>query len=491
MGHHRSRRPTSSDSGYDTTSEGLISPLRDETKSRVSKASSRQSPSQKDRKTSVDEQSASLLSIATRTDLNPSIGTELSNVQLANLNLQQLDELALLVSDRGVVFFRDQDLTAKEQIHIFEHYGATAGKHIVEKNQDALKIKSRKDDHGEKFTYASGRRNEWASDRSFEVMPPGYSMLKAGEAGSETVWVSQYGLYDGLSKHMKAFLDGLESVHTSRGQYESIINLRGMPSNRAPVESRHPAVRTHPVTGLKALNVTPGCVTGFEELTRKESDKLLELLEYHINSADEHTVRFKWEAGSVAIWDNRCTARKSISASSSKSFKNFETASVGEKPYFNRHSESRDERVRRQAKEEAEELRRLEEVKKRYNNTPLRRILRAQACGGESSLNTNKPLQDSPGSKTSFVPETVTPKKSSEDATSSELVPNSNELAQHAKQLAKDIDSEDAVIVVEKKLGSESGNSIRVEVNSKGSPLRRIIQRQVSGNIGARGGILR
>jgi alpha-ketoglutarate-dependent taurine dioxygenase len=58
-------------------------------------------------------------------------------------------------------------------------------------------------------------------------------------------------------------------------------------------------------------------------------DKLLELLEYEINSSDEHTVRFRWEAGSVAIWDNRCTAYKHIS--SAGYIKGFETSSNGEK----------------------------------------------------------------------------------------------------------------------------------------------------------------
>lgn len=102
-----------------------------------------------------------------------------------------------------------------------------------------------------------------------------------------------------------------------------------MPSNRAPASTPHPAVLTHPVTKLKALNVTPGSVTAFADLTSKESDKLLELLEYHVNSADEHTVRFRWEAGSVAVWDNRCTARKAISGLSGS--RGFEIAAVGEK----------------------------------------------------------------------------------------------------------------------------------------------------------------
>lgn len=107
-----------------------------------------------------------------------------------------------------------------------------------------------------------------------------------------------------------------------------------MPSNRAPVDTHHPAIRTHPVTGLKALNITPGSVTGFPDLTQRESDKLLELLDYYIKDADEHTVRFKWEAGSVAIWDNRCVAYKSIQGLNSESFKSVETAAVGEKRTF-------------------------------------------------------------------------------------------------------------------------------------------------------------
>lgn len=104
---------------------------------------------------------------------------------------------------------------------------------------------------------------------------------------------------------------------------DSILDLWGVGPNRPPIDTHHPAVRTHPVTGLKALNVNPGFVTGFAELKKKESgktlrfpngrsefltgrvDKLLEFIEYHIHSADDHYVRWKWAVGSVAMWDNR------------------------------------------------------------------------------------------------------------------------------------------------------------------------------------------
>jgi sulfonate dioxygenase len=85
---------------------------------------------------------------------------------------------------------------------------------------------------------------------------------------------------------------------------DTILDSWGGKPNRPPIDTHHPAVRTHPITGLKALNVNLGFVTGFAELKKAESDALLQFLKLHIHSADDHYVRWKWEAGSVALWDN-------------------------------------------------------------------------------------------------------------------------------------------------------------------------------------------
>jgi sulfonate dioxygenase len=61
--------------------------------------------------------------VAKAIDLTESIGIVLEGVQLSQLNEAQLDELALLVSERGVVFFRNQDLTTEGQEKLFSHYG--------------------------------------------------------------------------------------------------------------------------------------------------------------------------------------------------------------------------------------------------------------------------------------------------------------------------------------------------------------------------------
>lgn len=228
---------------------------------------------ERDRAAFADPEKRALFSVAKRVDLTESIGTLLEDVQLSQLNEEQLDELALLVNERGVVFFRDQDLTTEQQVSLFQHYGIL-DRHPAQKDQKHVIIKGSTDDHREMLTYTPWPSGDYHADTSFEINPPSYSMLRMEEhpeVGGDTAWLSQYGLYDALSNAMKKHVDSLHAVHTSRLQYDTIIDLWSVGPNRPPVDTHHPAVRTHPVTGLKALNVNNGFVTGFTELNKKES----------------------------------------------------------------------------------------------------------------------------------------------------------------------------------------------------------------------------
>lgn len=183
MGSHRSRRPTSSDSGYDTNSDGPASPQQERSTPPAAREQAKSAISAEAQRVSLSD--------ARRTDLTASIGTQLSGIQISSLDAQQLDDLALLVSERGVVFLREQDLSAEEQSRIFEHYAgvASTGKQIVERRAESVIVKNSPSDYGEKFTFAPDSGNEWVSDGSFEVAPPSYSLFRAEETGGEAVWV--------------------------------------------------------------------------------------------------------------------------------------------------------------------------------------------------------------------------------------------------------------------------------------------------------------
>lgn len=271
MAHLESRKFVSPDSGFPITLHPNFNakikdyeppePIREEFRS------------EKDRALFADPEKKTLFEIATRVDLTESIGTLLENVQLSKLSEKQLDELALLVTERGVVFFRDQDLTTEGQCRLFEHYGVL-DRHPAQRDQRHVIIKGSKEDHREISKYTPWPSGDWHADTSFEINPPSYSLLRMEEhppVGGDTAWISQYGLYDALSNAMQKFVEGLHAVHTSRLQYDTILDLWNVGPNRPPIDTHHPAVRTHPVSGLKALNVNPGFVTGFAELNKKES----------------------------------------------------------------------------------------------------------------------------------------------------------------------------------------------------------------------------
>ena len=57
----------------------------------------------------------------------------------------------------------------------------------------------------------------------------------------------------------------------------------------------------------KVLFVNPGFTSHIVDLSLRESKAILDLL-YSELTRPEYTVRFRWEPGSLAFWDNRATA---------------------------------------------------------------------------------------------------------------------------------------------------------------------------------------
>ncbi|KAH7117896.1 hypothetical protein B0J11DRAFT_583277 [Dendryphion nanum] len=393
----------------------------------------------------------SLFSSADRTDISDSIGTLLSGIQLSSLTPQQLDDLGSLVAERGVVFFHDQKVSNQDHLRVSEHYGFLSERPSVRRDsgQDVeSKTVSRLPD-----------TDDWYVDGYVEEKPSSFSLLKIDadqDVKGETLWVNQYGLYDTLSRPMKRFFDELQTLDPSK-------------------LTRHPAVQTHPVTGLKALNVIPGLVSGFADLKKKESDKLLEFVDYHIHSAAEHTIRFKWTAGTVAIWDNRTIAYKNLSGSNLRNTRFLKTSVLGGKPFFDLKSESREERADRVEQEAKEEAERVRQIKARYNRTPLRRIIHRQLFGQEANATTEDHTPDEttsnvPGTESAIVDDSPKKSKIIKDPPQEKNDLTTDRQHEQSYDLVNEMTVEPTI---EKKSPVNRFNE---------SPLRRIIRRQVSGN---------
>ena len=142
----------------------------------------------------------------------------------------------------------------------------------------------------------------WHFDSAFFDEPPPIAILAAQKlpaVGGDTMWANQYAAYDALSDRMKHLLSGLRAAFAGTKVDDS--------GERVDVETYHPIVRTHPLTGRRALAAgRPGeSVPRIEGMTEAESRPLLTFLYEHA-SRHEFVYRHHWGQGDVVMWDNRC-----------------------------------------------------------------------------------------------------------------------------------------------------------------------------------------
>ncbi|MFN8050702.1 MAG: TauD/TfdA family dioxygenase [Acidimicrobiales bacterium] len=224
-----------------------------------------------------------------------------------------------------VVFLRDQHIGHAEQIAFTRQFGELTYAHPYDDDPPAgfpeiytISPERFAAQYGitgdaakqlrKKYSYA----NDWHTDVTPAINPPAGSVLRADvvpEYGGDTTFTNLVAAYEGLSKPLRQFLSGLRAEH----RYGAGLARKGLGgggngvTNAKPLVAHHPVVRVHPLTGESALFVNPGFTSRIVGLRHEESEQLLDLLFAHIVKP-EYTVRFRWEPGSVAFWDNRVTA---------------------------------------------------------------------------------------------------------------------------------------------------------------------------------------
>ena len=252
------------------------------------------------------------------------IGADISGIDIsAPLSEPEVTRIRDALHRYKVVFFRDQHLDHESQIRFGRHFGELTYAHPhddapPEEHPEIFTIDPRRNEK----RYGTGHRQEvrrrqysyfsgWHTDVTAAVNPPAGSILRAETVpsiGGDTQWTNLVAAYEGLSEPVRAFVETLRAEHryggsdkpTGDGAYARRVN-----DNLLVAE--HPVVRVHPVTGEKGLFVNPGFTSHIVGVSARESRAVLDLL-YGEITRPEYTVRFRWEPGSVAFWDNRATA---------------------------------------------------------------------------------------------------------------------------------------------------------------------------------------
>jgi taurine dioxygenase len=242
------------------------------------------------------------------------LGAEIQGVDLARpLEDEVVAEIRQALLDHQVIFFRQQKLTPQLQLAFAQRFGQPmaypqlAGLPECPLITPVIKLEHERVNFG----------GVWHSDTAYLERPPMASMLYALETppyGGDTLFANQYLAYETLSPGLKRMLAGLIGINTSTKAEVSRTRedrLRAAGAELKALVGEHPVVRTHPETGRKALYVNVGHTAQFRDMTVEESVPLLEYLFRH-QVRPEFTCRFRWDPGSLAFWDNRCTQHNPI-----------------------------------------------------------------------------------------------------------------------------------------------------------------------------------
>jgi alpha-ketoglutarate-dependent taurine dioxygenase len=275
------------------------------------------------------------------------LGAEIARVNLGRLDDETFEEIKQAWLEHLVIFFRDQNITPEQQVAFARRFGEIHHHPFMkgmDEHPDILEIIKEEGD-----TKAFGE--VWHTDQMFNPKPAKATILYAKEtpdAGGDTMFTNLYMAYDTLSEPMKALLasvktwnvgdrkrlmDGEKAGITRDGRYAG--NEKMSAKLRDPgelvTEAAHPLVRTHPETGRKALYISNHTQT-LQGFKNSEARPIVDYLRTHAVEP-EFTCRFRWQVGSMAIWDNRCTQHRALNDYPGKRRRMHRITIAGDTPY--------------------------------------------------------------------------------------------------------------------------------------------------------------
>lgn len=255
------------------------------------------------------------------TPLTGVLGAEIEGIDLTSeLSGRVIEELEHAFAQHSVIVFRNQNIQPEDQkrfTRMFGEFGVEPYVKTMPDHPEVIEVVKDKSEIGVK-----NFGGNWHSDWSFQDAPPRATILHAKEVppyGGDTLFANMYLAYETLSPGMRRMLDGMRVMHSARRPYGVDNKLFGnakramtiINTEEAHAEHAHPAVRTVPESGRKALFVNPVYAIRFEDMTERESRPLLDFLNDHATRV-EFTCRVRWQPGTLTMWDNRCVQHNAM-----------------------------------------------------------------------------------------------------------------------------------------------------------------------------------
>ncbi|HXP76470.1 MAG TPA: TauD/TfdA family dioxygenase [Stellaceae bacterium] len=242
--------------------------------------------------------------------LTPTVGAEIGGVDLSRpLGNRAMAEIHRALAENLVIFFRDQEMSPEQHLAFGRLFGDL---HVHPAAPSAPGLPELMIIHADKDSPRANGEG-WHSDVSCDTEPPMGSILyikTCPPLGGDTLFASMYAAYEALSDRMKQYLSGLTAIHDGEGYRGQYANY-GVKDKETYPRAEHPIIRTHSVTGKKALYVNRGFTRHIVGIPVDESDGILRYLYDHAENP-LFQCRFRWRENSVAFWDNRCVQHRAL-----------------------------------------------------------------------------------------------------------------------------------------------------------------------------------
>jgi len=249
--------------------------------------------------------------------ISPALGAEVGNIDLReDLSPVQIAEIRQAIEDNLVLVFRDQKIDAEAHKRFARHFG-TLHRHLLAGSREFTE----RSEDPEILAWQTGRSSRytageaWHNDVSCDANPIWASLLRVtrlpDSGGGDTAFANLHLAYEALSDPFKQFLDGLTAVHDGREGWTQGYGAQPA-AGRAFPASEHPVVARHPYTGRKFLFVNSAFTTHIAQLTRAESDGILQFLHRHIEKHIAFQTRVRWLPDTLVFWDNWATQHRAV-----------------------------------------------------------------------------------------------------------------------------------------------------------------------------------
>jgi taurine dioxygenase len=253
--------------------------------------------------------------------LGENIGARIDGVRLGDLDAETASAINEALTAHKVVFFRGQHHLDDDSHYAFaESLGVPTTPHPTLKSEESRVLRLE--------AIGGGGANQWHTDVTFVDRPPKASILRAVELppyGGTTTWASTVSAYQQLPAPLQQLADGLWAMHNNAFDYAQIdpAKLAALEADTEAIlnyaeqfhsthyETHHPMVRVHPETGERSL-LLGNFVKAILGVNGAESQALFRIFQDRITWL-ENTIRWNWELGDVAMWDNRTTQHYAVS----------------------------------------------------------------------------------------------------------------------------------------------------------------------------------